>query len=177
MINSLFDIRKDELAVLSINDGKLTTIEGEENIWNYEFLNHYKRNEKGEYQYFCEGCSNLMNQKILTLSYRSNIKDDSDKDKSISKKDAKDIRSLKIIDENLEVLSNNGGDEDKQIDYDFFMFLLRRKAYCMIELKEYNEEEKILKHILKHDPENKFAKQEIEYINRINHLNRLKKNQ
>ncbi|HUN01797.1 MAG TPA: hypothetical protein PLS00_02995, partial [Niabella sp.] len=41
LINSLFDIRKEELSVLSINDGTLTTIEGEENIWNYEFLKHY----------------------------------------------------------------------------------------------------------------------------------------
>jgi hypothetical protein len=51
LINSLFDIRKNELSVLSINDGSLTTIEGEDNIWNYEFLQHYKRDENGEYKY------------------------------------------------------------------------------------------------------------------------------
>ena len=68
LINSLFDVRKEELFVLSINDGSLTTIEDEENIWNYEFLQHYKRNEKGEHAYYREGCSKLANQIVLTLS-------------------------------------------------------------------------------------------------------------
>ena len=49
VINSLFDIRKEELSVLSINDGSLKIIEGEQDIWDYEFLQHYKRNENGEY--------------------------------------------------------------------------------------------------------------------------------
>lgn len=37
LINSLFDIRKEELSVLTINDGSLKVLEGEEDIWNYEF--------------------------------------------------------------------------------------------------------------------------------------------
>jgi tetratricopeptide (TPR) repeat protein len=359
LINSLFDIRKNELSVLSINDGSLTTIEGEDNIWNYEFLQHYKRNENGEYKYYCEGCSNLMNQKVLTLSYRSHSNTDSDNDKSISKKDGilivhlqypeglrdktlyvqttfclptvmlerskkgmnpqpkslsiligfdyrkkeeienefftvfnsakeklknnkfneleylerellevlyhpqiakefyfgkkvmtekrfwdaieyfnnafkalqykwwndnltdeeiqtliecsfligycyyelslfdksykylefsarnsnngykyqseyinclialKDIRSLMLIDSNLETLTNKKEEERAENDYDFFMFLLRRKAYCLIELKQYDSAEDILNHILKNDPENEFAKQEIEYIKQL----------
>ncbi len=88
IVNSLFDIRKEELFVLTINDGNLKVIEGEDKIWNYEFLNHYKRNEKGEYSYFREGCSKLINQIVLTLSYRTYEKHRTDKDKSISKKDA-----------------------------------------------------------------------------------------
>lgn len=88
LINSLFDIRKEELSVLSINDGELTTIEGEENIWNYEFLQHYKRNEAGEYVYYREGCSKLANQTILTLSYKTYEKSKSDKDRSLDKRDA-----------------------------------------------------------------------------------------
>jgi tetratricopeptide (TPR) repeat protein len=359
LINSLFDIRKNELSVLSINDGSLTTIEGEDNIWNYEFLQHYKRNENGEYKYYCEGCSNLMNQKVLTLSYRSHSNTDSDNDKSISKKDGilivhlqypeglrdktlyvqttfclptvmlerskkgmnpqpkslsiligfdyrkkeeienefftvfnsakeklknnkfneleylerellevlyhpqiakefyfgkkvmtekrfwdaieyfnnafkalqykwwndnltdeeiqtliecsfligycyyelslfdksykylefsarnsnngykyqseyinclialKDIRSLMLIYSNLETLTNKKEEERAENDYDFFMFLLRRKAYCLIELKQYDSAEDILNHILKNDPENEFAKQEIEYIKQL----------
>jgi tetratricopeptide (TPR) repeat protein len=359
LINSLFDIRKNELSVLSINDGSLTTIEGEDNIWNYEFLQHYKRNENGEYKYYCEGCSNLMNQKVLTLSYRPHSNTDSDNDKSISKKDGilivhlqypeglkdktlyvqttfclptvmlerskkgmnpqpkslsiligfdyrkkeeienefftvfnsakeklknnkfneleylerellevlyhpqiakefyfgkkvmtekrfwdaieyfnnafkalqykwwndnltdeeiqtliecsfligycyyelslfdksykylefsarnsnngykyqseyinclialKDIRSLMLIDSNLETLTNKKEEERAENDYDFFMFLLRRKAYCLIELKQYDSAEDILNHILKNDPENEFAKQEIEYIKQL----------
>ena len=360
LVNSLFDIRREELSVLSINDGNLTTIEGEENIWNYEFLQHFKRDDKGEYNYFREGCAGLINQTVLTLSYRTHLKSDSDNDKSISKKDAilivhlqypeglkdktlyvqttfclptamlerskkgmnpqpksfsiligfdyrqkeevekefftvfnsakeklnadkveqmdylerelievlfhpqiakefyfgkkvmsenrfwdaieyfnnafkalqqkwwedqlrddefqtliecsfligycyyeiglfdksykylefsaknsqsgykyqseyinclialKDIRSLMIIDHNLELLTKKTEEERTEYDYEFFMFLLRRKAYCMIELKQYDAAVDILKHILKNDPENEFAKQEIEYIKQLN---------
>lgn len=359
LINSLFDIRKEELSVLTINDGSLQIIEGEEEIWNYEFLGHYKRNEKGEYEYYREGCSKLANQVILTLSYKTYDKSKTDKDKSISKTDAmlivhlqypeglkdkvlyvqttfclptiklerskkginpqplslsiligfdfktkeeteaefysifnsakeklkakkveemdylerelievlfhpqiakefyfgkkvmsenrfwdaieyfnnsftalqqkwwedqltdeefqtliecsfligycyyeiglfdksykylefsaknsqsgykyqseyinclialKDIRSLMIIDHNLELLTKKTEEERTEYDYEFFMFLLRRKAYCVIELKQYDAAVDILKHILKNDPENEFAKQEIEYIKQL----------
>ena len=37
----------------------------------------------------------------------------------------------------------------------------------MIELKQYEVAEDILKGILKNDPENEFAKQEIEYIKQM----------
>lgn len=359
IINSLFDIRKEELSVLTINDGSLQIIDGEENIWNYEFLGHYKRNEKGEYEYYREGCSKLANQIVLTLSYKTYDKSETDKDKSISKSDAmlivhlqypeglkdkvlyvqttfcrptvklerskkginpqpeslsiligfdlkkkeetenefysvfnsakeklktdkveqmnylerelievlfhpqiakefyfgkkvmsenrfwdaieyfnnafkplqqkwwedqltdeefqtliecsfligycyyeiglfdksykylefsaknsqsgykyqseyinclialKDIRSLMIIDHNLESLTKKTEPERTEYDYKFFMFLLRRKAFCMIELKKYEAAEDILKHILNNDPENEFAKQEIEYIKQL----------
>lgn len=359
LINSLFDIRKEELSVLTINDGSLKVVEGEEEIWNYEFLGHYKRNEKGEYEYYREGCSKLANQIILTLSYKTYHKSKTDKDKSISKTDAmlivhlqypeglkdkvlyvqttfclptiklerskkginpqpqslsiligfdfktkeeteteffsifnsakdklndgkieemdylerelidvlfhpqiakefyfgkkvmsenrfwdaieyfnnsfmalqqkwweaqltdeefqtliecsfligycyyemglfdksykylefsaknsqsgykyqseyinclialKDIRSLLIIDHNLELLTKKTEEERTEYDFEFFMFLLRRKAYCMIELKQYEAAVDILTHILKNDPENEFAKQEIEYIKQL----------
>jgi tetratricopeptide (TPR) repeat protein len=359
IINSLFDIRKEELSVLTINDGSLQIIDGEENIWNYEFLGHYKRNEKGEYEYYREGCSKLTNQIVLTLSYKTYEKSKSDNDKSISKVDAmlmvhlqypeglkdkvlyvqttfcrptvklerskkginpqpeslsiligfdlkkkeetenefysvfnsakeklktdkveqmnylerelievlfhpqiakefyfgkkvmsenrfwdaieyfnnafkplqqkwwedqltdeefqtliecsfligycyyeiglfdksykylefsaknsqsgykyqseyinclialKDIRSLMIIDHNLESLTKKTEPERTEYDYEFFMFLLRRKAFCMIELKKYEAAEDILKHILNNDPENEFAKQEIDYIKQL----------
>ena len=359
LINSLFDIRKEELSVLTINDGSLQIIEGEENIWDYEFLGHYKRNEKGEYEYYREGCSKLVNQMVLTLSYKTYDKSERDKDKSISKRDAilivhlqypeglkdkvlyvqtsfflptvklerskkginpqpqsisiligfdfktneeteaefysifnsakeklkakkveemdylerelievlfhpqiakefyfgkkvmsenrfwdaieyfnnsfkalqkkwwedqltdeefqtliecsfligycyyeiglfdksykylefsaknsqsgykyqseyinclialKDIRSLMIIDHNLELLTKKTEEERTEYDYEFFMFLLRRKAYCVIELKQYDAAVDILKHILKNDPENEFAKKELEYIKQL----------
>ena len=88
LVYSLFDIRKEELSFLSIHDGSLSSIEGEDNIWNYEFLQHYKRNENGEYAYFRKGCSQLANQIVLTLAYRTYEKIKSDQDKSISKRDA-----------------------------------------------------------------------------------------
>lgn len=357
VVSSLFDIRKEELSVLSINDGTLQIIEGEDDIWNYEFLSRYKRNEKGEYIYFTEGCSKLQNQIVLTLAYRTYETKSSDKDKSISKTDAMlivhlqyplgikdealysqvtfckptimlersknginpqpdylsiliaydykpksetedeffkifnsakhkvnngktadlnysereilsmlfhpeiakefyfgkktmsenrfwdaiayfenafnglqkkwwteklsdeefemllessfligycyyeiglfdkafkylefsartsekgykyqsefinciiaqhDIRSLMIIDRQLEVLTSKPKEERNDLDYDFFMFLLRRKAYCLIELKQFEQAENYLKQILENEPDNKFAKEEMEYIN------------
>ena len=359
LINSLFDIRKEELSVLTINDGSLKVIEGEEEIWNYEFLGHYKRNEKGEYEYYREGCSKLANQVILTLSYKTYDKSKTDKDKSISKTDAmlivhlqypeglkdkvlyvqttfclptiklerskkginpqplslsiligfdfktkeeteteffsifnsakdklnngkveemdylerelievlfhpqiakefyfgkkvmsenrfwdaieyfnnsftalqqkwwedqltdeefqtliecsfligycyyeiglfdksykylefsaknsktgykyqseyinclialKDIRSLMIIDHNIEALTKKKEDERTEYDYEFQLFLIRRRCYCLIELKLYDQAEEGLKYILSIDPENEFAKQEIEYIKQL----------
>jgi tetratricopeptide (TPR) repeat protein len=87
IINSLFDIRKEEISTLSINDGTLSIIEDENEIWNYELLSRYKRNEKGEYDYHTEGCSKLTDQIVLTLGYRTYEKKENDKDKSISKQD------------------------------------------------------------------------------------------
>lgn len=359
LINSLFDIRKEELSVLSINDGNLKTIEGEDEIWNYEFLQHYKRNEKGEYNYFREGCSGLANQIVLTLGYRTYEKRKSDNDKSISKKDAilivhlqypeglkdkvlyvqttfclptvmlerskkginpqpktlsiligfdfkpneettqeffsvfnsakeklnsnrtnelnylenellevlyhpqiakefyfgkkamtenrfwdaieyfnnafktlqhkwwvdqlsdedfqtliecsfligycyyelglfdksckylefsaknskngykyqseyinclialKDIRSLMVIEQGIETLIKKKEEERTEYDYEFQLFLIRRRCYCLIELKLYDQAEEGLKYILSIDPDNQFAKQEIEYINQL----------
>ena len=359
LIKSLFDIRKEELSVLTINDGSLKVIEGEEEIWNYEFLGHYKRNEKGEYEYYREGCSKLANQVILTLSYKTYDKSKTDKDKSISKTDAmlivhlqypeglkdkvlyvqttfclptiklerskkginpqplslsiligfdfktkeeteteffsifnsakdklnngkveemdylerelievlfhpqiakefyfgkkvmsenrfwdaieyfnnsftalqqkwwedqltdeefqtliecsfligycyyeiglfdksykylefsaknsktgykyqseyinclialKDIRSLMTIDHNIEALTKKKEDERTEYDYEFQLFLIRRRCYCLIELKLYDQAEEGLKYILSIDPENEFAKQEIEYIKQL----------
>jgi hypothetical protein len=78
-----------------------------------------------------------------------------------------DIRSLVIIDQYLEELTKKREDNRTDNDYDFFMFLLRRKAYCMIELKQFDSAEGILLHILKNDPENEFAKEEIEYLKQL----------
>lgn len=362
IINSLFDIRKQELSVLTINDGSLKIIEGEEEIWNYEFLGHYKRNEKGEYDYYRQGCSKLANQIVLTLSYKTYEKSKVDKDKSISKGDAilivhlqypeglkdkvlyvqttfcrptvklerskkginpqpeslsiligfdfkakgeneaefysifnsakdklnagkvtqmdylerelikvlfhpeiakefyfgkkvmsenrfwdaieyfnnafkalqqkwwedqltdeefhaliecsfligycfyelglfdksykylefsaknsqsgykyqsefinclialKDIRSLMIIDNNLELLTKKTEEEKTEYDYEFQFFLIRRRCYCLIELKLYDQAKEGLNYILRIDPENEFAKQEIEYIKQMKNI-------
>ena len=359
LVNSLFDIRKEELSILSVNDGNLTTIEGDENIWNYEFLQHYSRDENGDYNYFRVGCVGLINQTVLTLSYRTHLKSDADNDKSISKKDAilivhlqypeglkdktlyvqttfclptamldrskkgmnpqpkslsiligfdyrlndeverefftifnsakeklktnkteeldflereilevlfhpqiakefyfgkkvmaenrfwdaieyfnnafkalqhkwwddnlddeefkiliecsfligycyyelglfdksykylelsaknskrgykyqseyinclialKDFRSLMIIDNNLKELTTLNDDDKTNEAYEFQLFLIRRRCYCLIELKLYDKAEEGLKYILSIDPENKFAKQEIEYIKQL----------
>jgi tetratricopeptide (TPR) repeat protein len=359
ILNSLFDIRKEELSVLTINDGSLKIVESEEEIWNYEFLGHYKRNEKGEYDYFREGCSKLSNQIVLTLSYKTYDKLNADKDKSISKRDAllivhlqypqglkekvlyvqttfclptlhlerdkkginpqplsfsiligldfkpkeesekeffslfnsakdkfnagkvdqmnylerelievllhpqiakefyfgkkvmsenrfwdaieyfnnafkalqqkwwddnltneefqtliecsfligycyyemglfdkaykylefsaknskngfkyhseyinclialKDIRSLMVIDQNLDALTKKKEEERTEYDYHFQLFLIRRRCYCLIELKLYDQAEEGLRYLLSVDPQNDFAKEELEYIERM----------
>jgi len=358
IINSLFDIRKEEIDTLSINDGTLTTIKNENEIWNYEIFSRYKKNEKGEYNYHTEGCSKLTDQIVLTLGYRTYEKKKDDKDKSISKQDGiliihiqrpdglkdktiysqisflqpiiklerskfginpqpksfsilvaydyrdkteidkefnsifnsakqkladnkiseldylekellsliyhpeigkdyffgkkvmeenrfwdaivyfenafdglqkkwwdkrlsdeefemfietsffigycyyeiglfdkaskylefsarmsnegykyqseyinclialHDIRSIMIIDNNLEQLSEKPKEDRGELEHEFLMFLLRRKAYCLIELKQFEQAETLLKQILDIDPENEFAKQELEYIKR-----------
>ena len=79
----------------------------------------------------------------------------------------KDIRSLMVIDHNLEILTKKTEEERTEYDYEFFMFLLRRKSYCMIELKQYEAAEEILNNILKNDPENQYAKQELEYMKQL----------
>ena len=79
----------------------------------------------------------------------------------------KDVRSLSIINQHFKYLTGKKEEEWTPNDYEFYMFLVRRQAYCLIELKKYEEAEEILKDILEADPENEFAKQEIEYIKRI----------
>lgn len=47
------------------------------------------------------------------------------------------------------------------------MFLQRRKAYCLIELEQYEQAETYLKNILESEPDNQFANQEMKYINKM----------
>jgi tetratricopeptide (TPR) repeat protein len=80
----------------------------------------------------------------------------------------KDIRSLMLIDNNLETLTKKNEEERTKYDYEFQLFLIRRRCYCLIELKLYDQAVEGLKYLLSIDPENQFAKQEMEYINSIN---------
>ena len=51
--------------------------------------------------------------------------------------------------------------------YEFQLFLIRRRCYCLIELKLFDKAEEGLKFILSIDPENIFALQELEYIKQM----------
>ena len=84
VIYNLFDIRKEEVYVLTINDGETTILETEDDIWNYDLLSQFRRTDDGLYTYRqTEGCSNLTSHIVLNLSYRTY--DKSSNDKSISK--------------------------------------------------------------------------------------------
>ncbi len=84
VINTLFEIRKEEVTLLTINNGTLTNIEGQDNIWNFEFLQHYYKEESNT----AKGCSGLENQVVLTLAYKTAVNTESDKDKSLYKKNS-----------------------------------------------------------------------------------------
>jgi len=73
-----------------------------------------------------------------------------------------------LIDNNLETLTKKNEEERTKYDYEFQLFLIRRRCYCLIELKLYDQAVEGLKYLLSIDPENQFAKQEMEYINSIN---------
>lgn len=76
----------------------------------------------------------------------------------------KDIRSLMIIEHNIETLTKNEENQRTEFDYEFQLFLIRRRCYCLIELKLYDQAEEGLQYLLKADPGNKFAAQEMEFI-------------
>jgi tetratricopeptide (TPR) repeat protein len=73
----------------------------------------------------------------------------------------KDIRVIKIL--NLRLIKKlNKKPEDA--DYNLWSFCMRHKAWCLIELERYDEAKKHLEIILQNDPDNEFAKGELEYI-------------
>ena len=82
IIHSLFDIRKEEVALLTINDGNsLTTIEAQDEIWDYSFLSTIMQQIESRHK------SNINDHTvIMSLFYRGFAQQNSDKDKSIGKK-------------------------------------------------------------------------------------------
>lgn len=69
-----------------------------------------------------------------------------------------DIRSQFLIDKQLESLNHINEEKWNEAHCGFLMFLLCRRSYCLIELKQYEQAEKTLKHILQNEPENEFAR-------------------
>lgn len=85
ILNNIFDISKEEVSVLSINDGDLKVIKDANEIWEYDLLNHLKKPVSNN-----KGCSDLPQNVVLNLSYRTY--DNKGFDKSISK-----INALLIV--------------------------------------------------------------------------------
>ena len=83
LIYNLFDIRKEEVYVLTINDGETTILETEDDIWNYDLLSQFRRTDDGTYTYRqTEGCSKLTSHIVLNLSYRTYDKSSNDNSNS-----------------------------------------------------------------------------------------------
>ena len=73
VINTLFDIRKEDVDTLVVNNGNIKEFKIADEIWSYNMLNHYiPASEEDEKQNnFVDGCNNLINQVVLTLSYHT----------------------------------------------------------------------------------------------------------
>jgi len=86
VISTLFDIRKEELGILTINDGTVRDIRDSDEIWRYHILSMYKDADTAEKPYV-NGANDLKNHVVLTLSYntdesRRNNKEDNSRFKS-----------------------------------------------------------------------------------------------
>ena len=81
IIHSLFDIRKEEVSLLTVNNGSiLTNIEEQDEIWNYNLLSEYIK--------LLESAHRDRYTVILSLFYRGYEQKKMDKDKSIIKNNA-----------------------------------------------------------------------------------------
>jgi len=82
-----------------------------------------------------------------------------------------DVRLWSIIDNRLEkIQEKESKSELNEEDWSFILFCFRRKAYLLIEIKQYEDAKMYLEKILEIEPDNEFAKGEMEYINKINNL-------
>ena len=81
--------------------------------------------------------------------------------------DFRDVRACKEIDRYLDFLENKKEEKRTKDDFEFYMFLLNRRAYCMIELKIYDQAEVTLNRILELDPENQYAKEWIDPVKQM----------
>jgi tetratricopeptide (TPR) repeat protein len=79
-----------------------------------------------------------------------------------------DIRSLMVIDNHLKRFEAYAKEKDFVMENDsFYLFLIRRKAYCFVELKQYDQAKIYLNKVLEIDPNNQYAKNELTYIRQV----------
>jgi tetratricopeptide (TPR) repeat protein len=82
-VSNLFDIRKVEVALLTISDGtSVSRIESREEIWDYNILSVYINRLNSSFQ----GANADGHSVIITLNYRTFNTQKEDKDKSILKR-------------------------------------------------------------------------------------------
>lgn len=77
---------------------------------------------------------------------------------------SKNLLSIIYIDDYLQELKNQPDNERSEEDYNFFYFLLRRKAYILIEMEQLDDAEYILRRLLEKDPDNEIVLKELAFI-------------
>lgn len=101
----------------------------------------------------------------LELAARSNSKTQKYKKEFINcLVNSKNLLSIIYIDDYLQDIKNISTKERSEEDYNFFFFLLRRKAYILIEMDQYEDAEYILKRLLEEDPDNEIVLHELAFI-------------
>jgi tetratricopeptide (TPR) repeat protein len=86
VINTLFDIQKEDIHQLVINNGYLQLISENDDIWKYEFLNEHVQNGNGR-DYLNNNCAGVQGNSVLTLSFNTYEKPTT-KDDSIFNRDS-----------------------------------------------------------------------------------------
>jgi hypothetical protein len=77
---------------------------------------------------------------------------------------SKNLLSIIYIDDYLQDLRKINENERTEDDYNFLNFLLRRKAYILIEMEQYDDAEYILRKLLEKDPDNEIVLKELAFI-------------
>ena len=101
----------------------------------------------------------------LELAGRSNSKNHKYKKEFINcLVNSKNLLSIIYIDDYLQELKNTEDNDRSDEDYNFFYFLLRRKAYILIEMEQLDDAEYILRRLLEKDPDNEIVLKELAFI-------------
>lgn len=101
----------------------------------------------------------------LELASRSNSKTHKYKKEFINcLVNSHNLLSIIYIDEYLQDIKNIQTKERSEEDYTFFFFLLRRKAYILIEMDQFEDAEYILRRLLEEDPDNEVVLRELAFI-------------
>lgn len=77
---------------------------------------------------------------------------------------SRNLLSIIYIDDYLQDLKNLTENKRNEEDLKFFYFLLRRKAYILIEMDQFDDAEYILHRLLEKDPDNLIILKELAYI-------------
>ncbi|MEG0992299.1 MAG: tetratricopeptide repeat protein, partial [Bacteroidales bacterium] len=77
---------------------------------------------------------------------------------------SRNLLSIIYIDDYLQDLKNLTDNKKNEEDLNFFYFLLRRKAYILIEMEQFEDAEYILHRLLEKDPDNLIILKELAYI-------------
>ena len=101
----------------------------------------------------------------LELAGRANSKDYKYKKEFVNcLVNSKNLLSIIYLDDYLQDMKNINENKRTSEDLNFFYFLLRRKAFILIEMDQFDDAEYILSKILEKDPYNEVVLNELAYI-------------